>query len=382
MPPRPYGARTPCKRPATTRGIIALATIAIAVAGCAFPRAQESAAPAGQRSDTPAAETTASPPSSGKSKPSKKGKQPVTIAFGGDVHFEGVLRTKLNADPATALGPIAGVLAAADVAMVNLETAITTRGTAEAKSFNFRAPATAFDALRAAGVDVVTEANNHGMDFGTVGLADTLEAIKVSGLPTVGIGNNAAEAFAPYRMTVNGQRLAFIGATQVLDSALAKKWSATDSQGGLASAYDEDRLLAAVRDARADSDTVVVYLHWGKEGATCPTPAQKSIAAKLSRAGADIVVGGHAHRLQGAGYLGDTFVGYGLGNFAFYANGGAGAQTGVLTLTVDGRHVTGYRWSPATITAGQPIPLTGAKADAALASWEKLRECTGLSAAR
>lgn len=301
----------------------------------------------------------------------------VTIAFGGDVHFEGASRAALSGG----MRAIAPLLSAADVAMVNLETAVTDRGTRAPKEFNFRAPPSAFAALRAAGVDVVTEANNHGMDYGLVGLRDSIAAARAASFPVVGIGLDAAAAFAPYRVTVKGQRLAFIGATQVLDDNLKAAWSAGDGKPGLASAYDEARLLAAVRAARATSDTVVVYLHWGEERRTCPLPRQPEIAQKLADAGADVVVGSHAHVLLGAGMLGRTFVSYGLGNFVFYARGGIGAQTGVLTLTVTGRHVDRYAWAPAVISGGLPRPVTGAAAAAAARRrWAALRGCTGLAA--
>src|SRR4029453_1863343 len=90
--------------------------------------------------------------------------QPVTLAFGGDVHFEGAIAARLAANPATTFGPIAGVLPRADLAVVNLETAITQRGTPAPKDFTFRAPPPALTALKEAGVDVATMANNHGLD--------------------------------------------------------------------------------------------------------------------------------------------------------------------------------------------------------------------------
>lgn len=304
---------------------------------------------------------------------------PVTFAFGGDVHFEGVLREALAADPATVLQDIAPSLSAADLAMVNLETAITEGGTPEAKTYTFRAPATAFDALRAAGVDVVTMANNHGVDYGPDGLADTLAARDASGFPVVGIGRDATEAYSPYETVINGQRIAVLGATDVLDSNLIDRWTATDAQGGVASAKQVDRLVAAVAAARADADTVVVFLHWGTEGTTCPNGAQPPLAQRLVDAGADLVVGSHAHRLLGAGRRGDALVAYGLGNFAFYTSGGPGAETGVLHVTVTGRHVDDYAWEPAAISGGRPRPLTGEAAAAAGAAWAALRDCTDLT---
>ncbi len=98
----------------------------------------------------------------------------VTMAFAGDVHFEEEIESYLD-DPA-GLAPVARMLSAADLAVVNLETAITSRGVPEPKKYHFRAPATALDALRQAGVDLVSMANNHAVDFGADGLADTLAA--------------------------------------------------------------------------------------------------------------------------------------------------------------------------------------------------------------
>jgi len=304
----------------------------------------------------------------------------MTLAFGGDVHFEGVDRARLSADPATAMGPIAALLRRADLAMVNLETAITTRGTPAAKRYVFRAPPAAFVALRSAGVDVVTQANNHGMDYGRVGLADSIAAARAAGFPVVGIGSDAAAAFQPWVATVHGERIAILGATSVLDDNLAAAWTAGESSPGLASAKDVPKLVAAVRAARSTADVVVVNLHWGTEMHSCPTPAQTSLARSLADAGADVVVGSHAHVLLGAGRLDRTYVDYGLGNFVFYARSGPTLESGVLTLTLYGRDVRQAVWSPARISGGVPIPLHGAAASSALRGWERLRGCTGLDA--
>jgi poly-gamma-glutamate synthesis protein (capsule biosynthesis protein) len=330
----------------------------------ASPDASAPAAPV-SLSPTPSPRPTRDPLGSGNA---------VTIAFGGDVHFEGASASALTGG----LRHITPALSAADVTMVNLETAVTERGTAAPKQYTFRAPATAFDALRRAGVDVVSMANNHGQDFGVEGVRDSLAAARAKRFPVVGIGLDAAQAFRPWRTTVKGQRLAFLGATHVLDSNLMSAWTAGDGKPGLASAYQEAELLAAVRRAQATADTVVVYLHWGRERSACPIDRQYDIARKLSRAGADIVVGTHAHVLLGAGMLGRTFVSYGLGNFVFYARPGLGAQTGVLTVNVTGRRINGYTWKPAVIQGGVPHPLSGAAAAAAQQRWATLRACTDL----
>jgi poly-gamma-glutamate capsule biosynthesis protein CapA/YwtB (metallophosphatase superfamily) len=305
----------------------------------------------------------------------------VTIAFAGDSYFEGALRTRLDTDPATAVGPFAEVLSRADLAVANLETALGTGGTPAPKDFVFLAPATAVDALRAAGVDVASMANNHGMDHGEIGLQQSL-AIKRAQPDgfLIGIGEDEDEAFAPYTTEVKGQRISVIAATQVLDSSLLDYWTAGPDKFGLASAKRVDRLVVEVERARAVSDTVVVFLHWGIETHTCPSGDQQALAQALVDAGADIIVGGHAHRVQSAGRLGDALVGYGLGNFLFKENSAEGARTGVLEVDVTGRRIDGYRWVPGRVAGSVPHPLEGAEADEALAHWNELRGCTNLAA--
>jgi poly-gamma-glutamate capsule biosynthesis protein CapA/YwtB (metallophosphatase superfamily) len=303
----------------------------------------------------------------------------VTIAFGGDTNFEGTNADRLAADPASVLAPVAAVLGGADLAVVNLETALGTGGTPAPKEFVFQAPALALEAFRAAGVDVVSAANNHGMDFGVEGLQETLGAERSAGFPIIGIGADESEAYAPFLAEVRGQRIAVLGATQVLDDDLVDEWTAGPTTPGLASAKRVDRLVQAVGEARAIADTVVVYVHWGVERETCPTTSQQDLAAALVAAGADVIVGGHAHRLQGGGRLGDAVVHYGLGNFSFQTSSVDGARTGVFVVTVTGRRVDAYDWLPGRITDHQPHLLDGAERDEALAHWEGLRGCTGLS---
>ncbi|SEG71047.1 poly-gamma-glutamate synthesis protein (capsule biosynthesis protein) [Thermomonospora echinospora] len=314
---------------------------------------------------------------------------PVTVAFGGDVHFEGQIRARLDADPRTALGPVAKQLSAADLAMVNLETAVTTGGTPAPKQFVFRTPPTAFTALEAAGVDVATMANNHGMDYGETGLRDSLAAAKQAKFPVVGIGNNAAEAYRPWGTVVGATKVGVIGATQVLDDNLIEAWTATDAKPGLASAKNAQRLVQEVQRARKDYDVLIVNLHWGQELNKCATDAQKQLADQLITAGADAVIGSHAHVLQAGGYLKGKYVHYGLGNFVFYNSGPTTGQTGVLTLTFtppaghkreSGAKVTKSHWAPAFINGGIPQPLTGAEAQQARTQWEGLRSCANVTA--
>jgi len=305
--------------------------------------------------------------------------EPVTLAFGGDIAYQNPPGSPPIPDPADRLRPMEPLLAGADLAVVNLETAITERGTPVDKDFTFRAPASVLDSLATNGVDVVSMANNHGLDYGEEGLWDSLAAKAESPVAIIGIGADEDEAFAPHIAEVKGQRVAVIGATQVLDRSVLDAWTATPTQGGLASAKRVDRLVWEVARARAEADTVVVFLHWGIERETCPSDVQQELAFQLVAAGADVIVGGHAHRVQGGGRMGDAVVNYGLGNFAFNAASPEASATGVFEVTVAGRDVQDYKWQPGVIVDQVPYPLEGEQADAALADWHQLRACTGLN---
>ncbi len=363
-------------------GLAAVTAVVLAVVvGVGTDRDDTSGAARRERADVASGTTSTAPTTTTTTRPRRGDGRPVTLVFGGDVHFEGSLANQLAGNPSGMFGPIAGVLSSADVAMVNLETAIATGGSPDTKAYNFRAPPAAFEALRTAGVDLVTMANNHGRDFGPEGLAETLAAKAGTGLVVLGIGANADEAYRPWRTEVHGQRLAFFAATDVLDDWLIEPWTATDTRAGLASTKGTsgDRLIAGIRAVRADVDTIVVYLHWGAEGLTCPTPRQQELARQLVDAGADIVVGSHSHRVEAAGRLGTAFVDYGLGNFVFYNESGPSGITGALKVTVTGRDVDAYEWLPARIQGGIPRWLTGDAAAADVAAFDGRRSCAGLA---
>jgi poly-gamma-glutamate capsule biosynthesis protein CapA/YwtB (metallophosphatase superfamily) len=349
------------------RPLVALLAVA-SLAACSAPEPTWVPAP-------PPPVVSAAPP------PTSAAPSEVTLAFAGDVHFTGRTARLLD-EPATALEQIAPVLSGADLAMVNLESAVTTRGTQEPKTFHFRAPAAAFAALKAAGVDVVSIANNHALDYGRVGLADTVAAAGAAGVPAIGAGANAAVAYAPWTATVRGTRIAFLGFSQVAE--LWQSWRATDTRAGIAMSRDLPRALAAVRAARQDADVVVVYLHWGVEGSSCPSSEMRTFAGELAKAGADLVIGTHAHLLLGDGWLGRTYVQYGLGNFVWWRNDAFSNDTGVLRVTLRGSEVVRTELVPARIsrTTGQPIPATGAEATRIATKYEDLRGCTKLSASR
>lgn len=337
-------------------------------------------------SSAPAEEPPPSRPAAGETsttEPLREGE--VTLAFGGDVHFEGVAGQLL--DRPRGLGSISRTLRDADVAMVNLETPVTRRGRRDPKELEnagdrywFRTGPRAVDVLADAGVDVVSVANNHAGDYGATGLQDTLAAGRSRGVAMVGAGRGAS-AYAPHVVAVGDLEVAFLAADGVQREGASDVWTARPGSLGTASARgsNADALVAAVEAASAQDQLVVVYLHWGKEYQSCPTQSQRLLARDLADAGADVVVGSHSHVLGGAGWAGDAVVGYGLGNFVWYH--ARQAATGVLSVTLDGGGAVQKSWTPARISPvdGRPVPLAGPDRSRAVADFRSRQRCTGLA---
>jgi poly-gamma-glutamate capsule biosynthesis protein CapA/YwtB (metallophosphatase superfamily) len=318
----------------------------------------------------------------------------ITLAFAGDVHFERAARDLLvDAEPLTAA--LRDTIGRADFAMVNLETALGEGGAPlPGKAYAFRAPVSSLDTLARAGVDSVSMANNHAADFGAGVFAQTLAARRGAPIPIVGVGRDATEAFTPLRIDVHGVSVAVLASSQLREET-SRDHAAGPGDPGIATNLDPAPLRRAVRAAAATSDLVVVMMHWGTQYTSCADERQRETARLLAADGADVIVGGHAHRPQGSGWLGQSYVAYGLSNFVWYNNEGAGAQTGVLTVTVDaaaaraeqartGRKrplVLGGQWSPMFIGAdGVPRSPTSAPArDRLAAAWTEATRCAGLS---
>ncbi|HAX05658.1 MAG TPA: hypothetical protein DCX77_08270 [Acidimicrobiaceae bacterium] len=265
--------------------------------------------------------------------------RPWTLLAGGDVLLD--LTEPEGVDPFAKVQPD---LASAEVAIVNLEMAITERGEPYNKEFVFRAPGSAALTLAGAGIDVVSIANNHILDYGSVGLSDTISVLDEVGILRPGAGSNNAEAYAPRIMTLdNGVRVAFVSATAVVPGGFA----ATAERPGVADAkWAIPRVLAAVRAAAASNDVVVVSVHWGIERETCPSEEQRDLAAELIEAGASLILGHHPHVLQPIETFDRTVIAYSLGNFAWHPRYGITGDTGVLEITFDGSYVEGYRFYP------------------------------------
>jgi poly-gamma-glutamate capsule biosynthesis protein CapA/YwtB (metallophosphatase superfamily) len=251
---------------------------------------------------------------------------------------------------------VAPVLRSADIALANLECAISRRGSPwPGKLYTFRgAPSSLRAMARYAGVDVVSLANNHSLDYGRIAFADTLSYARDFGLKTVGGGRDLASARKPARFRVGGIRIAFLAYSDVRPLG----FDAGAASSGTAPAFPE-YIAADVGRARNHAEVVVVYFHWGIERASTPNARQRSLAGVAFAAGATVVLGAHPHVLQPIERpRPHRLVAWSLGNFVFGANSEATARTGILRIRVDRRGVLRHRFRRARIGgafAVQPI---------------------------
>ena len=206
----------------------------------------------------------------------------------------------------------------ADIFMVNNEFPYTDRGEpVPDKTFTFRARPEYAGYLTDMGADIVSLANNHAYDYGEVSLTDTLDVLDGIGMPHVGAGRNLQEASRPLYFVANDMKIAILSATQIerMDNPSTK--GATEDSPGVFRCREIDLLLQRIREAKENSDFVIVFIHWGTESTDEIDWAQEEQAPLIAEAGADLIIGAHPHVLQPIGYCGNVPVVYSLGNFLF-----------------------------------------------------------------
>lgn len=217
-------------------------------------------------------------------------------------------------------------LASADISVVNNEFVYEDGETPLAgKTYTFGAATENVKLLRVFSADLVTLANNHVYDYGEEGLISTLDTLDDAGIPYVGAGRNLEEASAIKYFVVKGRKIAFVSATEIEKFAKYTK-EATENSPGVLKTIDTSLFCSVIAEAKANADYVVACVHWGIEGKNDFEAEQRRMAEDYVKAGADVVIGGHPHRLQGVEFIEDTPIAYSLGNFWF--------STGTIYTTI------------------------------------------------
>lgn len=278
--------------------------------------------------------------------------RPLLLAAVGDVTFGDGVGSAIRANgPRYPWRSVAPVLRGADVAVANLETAVSTRGSPlPGKLYTFRGPPRALRAAgRFAGIDVVSLANNHSVDYGRTAFLDTLRHARRFGIAKAGGGADLRRARRPAILVRGNLRVAVLGFSDVRPLG----FDAGTSRPGATPAFAE-YIGPDVRAARRRADVVVVYFHWGVERATRPNERQRSFAQIALDAGAHVVLGAHPHVLQPIERRGKRLVAWSLGNFVFAAHSPGTERTGILRVRLGRGAVLGHAFRRARIHGVQP----------------------------
>lgn len=294
------------------------------------------------------------------------------LNFAGDVIFAGKVAELLQKKGYDySYSALDGMFKKDDLTVVNLETPITTGGVGAAnKQFVFKGAPEALDALKSAGVDAVNLANNHTLDQGEEGLLDTLKHLSKRGIPYVGAGKNSKEAYSAQYFERQGIKIALLGFTRVMPVI---EWKAEAGKPGLASVYDSAEALKAIAAAKKQADVVVVVVHWGKERMEQYDKTQQTLGHSFIDAGADLVMGGHPHVLQGIEPYKGKWIAYSTGNFIFTRSSlPATWETAVFQAECSKEGQCSLKLSPMDAELGQPVPMNEADGQLLLHKVESL----------
>lgn len=225
---------------------------------------------------------------------------------------------------------ILDITQSADVFFLNHEYAISDRGEPlEGKYYTFRAKPERMELLEQMGTDLVSLANNHVYDYGPEAMLDTMDLLDESGIPYVGGGRNIDEAERPVYFIVNGMKIGFVAASNAEKTKYTP--AAEEDSPGILEAYDTTEFNRLISKASEECDYLIAYIHWGPEDETQHTEEQTEEGTKFLESGADIVVGGHPHVLEGIEYIDGKPIVYSMGDFWFNDET---KYTGLLNLVI------------------------------------------------
>jgi len=254
--------------------------------------------------------------------PEITGEYDFTLCFGGDVSLDenAVTTAKLDAsegDISKCISPeLIEIMQAADIMCLNNEFTYSTTGSKlEGKLYHFRAHPDRVNVLNELGVDVVQLNNNHVYDYGKQAMLDTLDTLTNVGIDYLGAGRNLEEAMAPLYYTLDDKVVALVGASRAEKNE--KTPQATETEPGILRCYDTELFLQAIEEADANADFVIAVVHWGTEYSYDLEEVQITTGKEYLDAGADAIIGGHSHCLQGMEFYDGKPIIYSLGNYWF-----------------------------------------------------------------
>ena len=282
------------------------------------------------------------------------------LLFGGDVLIKASTESIYKNNGVTGLvsEEILAEMQNADIMMVNHEFQFSTRGEPmEDKQFTFQTDPKNVQILLDLGIDIVSLANNHSLDFGQDALQDTFVTLDEAGILYAGAGDSKERAEELQVIEVNGKKFGFLAATRVIPVA---GWDVRNKQPGLFTTYDDTRLVERIRESKEECDFLAVYVHWGIEREEYPEEYQNVIAKHCVEAGADVIIGAHPHVLQGIEFIEGKPIFYSLGNYIF---NNSTPKTMLVKVLIKSDDTVEYSLIPAFATNGQTQAMEGTEAE-------------------
>lgn len=246
--------------------------------------------------------------------PSRPKTKKITIALAGDVMFD--RRVKAATQANGALWPFAKTASylKADLTIINLESSLSSKGKpTSGKDVVFQGTPLGGQALKAVGVDIVSLANNHALDYGPASLRQTREILKRKNIAFTGAGANKDEAYQPAIVKVGDMKVGLLSFSDVIPFNSFP----TEKSAGIAPARNPSKVAVKIKALAKKVHLVLVAFHWGVEYQDYPTAKQKELAIAAVDAGADLVIGTHPHVTQGVALYKGRLILYSLGNFVF-----------------------------------------------------------------
>lgn len=233
----------------------------------------------------------------------------ITLGFVGDIMLDRGVLYKLNkyggGDFYFPFLRIYEELRKYDILFGNLEGPISDKGINQGSMYSFRMDPRAADALKFAGFDIVSVANNHANDWGHEAYLDTFARLDSAGINYVGGGVNFEEVWKIKIIEKNNLKVAFVAASQF------------GNPKNLMAVIDGEKIKEALKEAKENADIAVISLHFGDEYKEEPNDYQRKIAEMSVENGADLVIGHHPHVIENLEKYRNSYIAYSLGNFIF-----------------------------------------------------------------
>lgn len=287
----------------------------------------------------------------------------VILRFGGDVMMTSYFKTYIDSNGVDYMWEdVSELISSSDYSVFNLETSVSLRGSdTKPSGYGFRSEPFTLEGLKNAGIDMVTLANNHVMDYGREAFSDTLASLDEYGIEHIGAGENLENASAINYQDINGIKVAFIGASEILGYESNK---ATEDKSGVfyLNRDDLNDIKKIISVAKKEADKVILVLHWDREYYDYPKDETVKMAHELIDSGADIIIGHHPHVLQGIEYYNDGIIYYSTGNFNFLIRNENASQSALFEIEFNKKEILSSKVYPIKIN-GCKANLLGQESD-------------------